>query len=110
MRRQTTRDRETIKANLAELGIKAHPSNRPAFAFISEGRWVAGCGVCNGAEFVTEDSPMVCGTCGAVSQVTWPDEVTELEDVLNARPMVNQNFLPGETVALLKAENKEHGL
>lgn len=111
MRRQTTKDRETIKANLKELGIQPHGSNRPAFAFISEGRWVANCEICNGAEFVTEGQVMTCGTCGAVSQVTWPDKVDEIEKVLDERPnMVNRNFLPGETVALLKAENREHGL
>ena len=110
MRRQTPTDRAKLKANLAELGIQPHGSNRPAFAFVSEGRWVAGCEICNGAEFVTEGQPLTCGTCGAVSHVTWPDETSEIEKVLNDRKLVNQNFAPGESVAMLKAENKEHGV
>lgn len=53
---------------------------------------------------------MVCGTCGEVSKVTWPKEVDKIEAVLVKRKLVNQNFLPGETVAMLKAENKAHGI
>jgi hypothetical protein len=111
LRRQTASDRRKIATNLAELNLTAHPIPAPAYAFISEGRWVANCDECNGAEFVTEEQPMVCGTCGAVSQVIWPDDVDGIEAVLVKRPkVVNRNYLPGETVALLKAENKMHGV
>ena len=111
MRRATSKDRALIAYTLKEQGIKTRQSKTPVYAYVSEGRWVADCDECNGAEFVVEDREMVCGTCGAVSDVVWPDDVAGIELVLNRRQKMNtRNFLPGETVDMLRAENKQHGV
>lgn len=111
MQRQQERDRRIIDRNLRELGIRKRQSSTPVYAYVSEGRWVADCDECNGAEFVTEDQVMVCGTCGAVSDVVWPEDVAGIEAVLGKRKHLRtQNFIPGETVDMLKAENKRHGV
>jgi hypothetical protein len=39
-----------------------------------------------------------------VRQVVWPNDVKEIEAVLSDRQMVNQNWLPGESVDMLKVE------
>ena len=42
--------------------------------------------------------------------ILFPDNVTEIEDVLLQRPTEAMNWLPGETMDFLLEENAEHGV
>lgn len=83
---------------------------QPVFARVDDGRWLADCSLCPGAELVEPGERMLCGSCGAVSTVKWPSEADTIESVLVERPVTNRFWFPGETVADLRRENIEHGL
>lgn len=99
-------------------GIAAGPS---VSARIEQGRWIADCPTldCSGAEFVSFDSPVFfCCECrnAAFGNKTLPMDApsgktkTDIEAVLLARAdRVNRNWLSGETLAHLKAENRAQG-
>lgn len=90
----------------------------PAIAYVNHGRWVADCPTgCGGAMLVEPDMPFVCGNCfnaelhGKWRAVLWPDDKAGIETELEKRPLPHTaNWLPGETVADLRRENREHGL
>jgi hypothetical protein len=107
MRRSDQLTERRLIGSLKERGITPRQGEGKVVAMLNEGRWVASC-PCRGAEFVREGAPMVCGSCGMVRDVTWPKQVAEIEAAVSNRPTINQNWLPGETVAMLKAENKAH--
>lgn len=89
-------------------------------AIVNTGRWLAVCPTCQGAEYVNLDNPLFfCCECRnqAVDHqpipVTVPDTKTrsQIETYLGARPApANRNWLPGETVKDLRAENRTHGI
>ncbi len=86
-------------------------------AYLNHGRWVADCrgeftpdGLpCNGAELVAPGLEMMCGSCGAEHKVTFPRNHKAIEDVLDKRRSLNQNWTT-ETVDELTAENIENGI
>ncbi len=98
--------------------------------FMNDGRWVAVCATvdCSGAERlwpggeirqrndghdygITLGGVLHCGNCGLTSQVDVPDNMAEVEAVLAQRPVSQtRNWLPGETIRDLKAENLLHGV
>ena len=102
-------------------------------AYLNHGRWVAEC-VCGGAERLwpggqiqtdpetgaqyglTNDGRMICGNkefCGIETEVAFPtdDECAAIVQLLAVRPVPStRNWLPGEPVADLAAENVEHGV
>ena len=43
-------------------------------------------------------------------QLLWPGARVEIEQLLRPRPLINQNWLVGETLEHLLADNIEHGL
>lgn len=44
-----------------------------------------------------------------VYQVIFPEDAPQILEALAVRPIKNQNWVPGETVEFLQAENVEHG-
>lgn len=86
----------------------------PAVAYVNHGRWVADCPTagCGGAMLVLNGGEFLCGTCfnaeigGEYRPIVWPDDAAEIEALLVVRPLpVNMNWRPGETLAMLAAEN-----
>lgn len=114
---------------------KSRPREQSTRAYINHGRWVVECQCGNAVEAVprpvthpghsaphqirvgqkryrcepwgVEADPS--GFCGSTYTVIWPRNARRIVAVLNYRPRHNQNWRPGETVALLVAENLEHG-
>jgi hypothetical protein len=83
-------------------------------ARVEHGRWLVDCPVdgCAGAQLASDsDRRFVCVECAAGPfEVEWPLDRDEIEAALNVRPAPNRNWLPGETVADLLAENAERGV
>lgn len=49
-------------------------------------------------------------SCAAVGELTWPADPDAIEAILMLRPVpVTRNWLPGETLEQLLAENAQHG-
>lgn len=54
---------------------------------------------------------LTCLRCGLTCPADWPPNVDDIEAVLAQRPFAEtRNWLPGETIHDLLAENAEHGL
>ena len=83
-------------------------------AYANRGRWVAECFYCPQAVSLEKMQPgFRCPDCDAANEVEWPsvDMVRGVERLLLMRPSPkNQNWLPGETLHDLLAENLEHGV
>ena len=94
-------------------------------ARINHGRWLVDCPGCNSALVVDLGQPVfMCVECGNAGNegkwfaVTVPRNRKAIEDELLKRPWngrnpaeaVNRNWEPGETVAMLKQENADHGV
>ena len=77
-------------------------------AFVSAGRWVADCecGAGIGCPDPAWGTHGVCRDCRARYALVWPDELAEIEAALEARPLRNQNWKPGESVGALLRENE----
>lgn len=45
-----------------------------------------------------------------IYEVIFPAETDQILEIVSARPLQNQNWLPGETLEFLQAENDEHGV
>jgi hypothetical protein len=87
-----------------------------AYAEANWGRWIARCirpyctnavGLMPGQQlFICEGGP---DACGQTADVMWPADPDAIETVLAMRPVRRtQNWLPGETVEDLLAENAAH--
>lgn len=83
-------------------------------AYMNWGRWVTDCGypACRNAQLAEPgDQRMVCGRCASVSVVSWPEQVSQIEQVLGFRvALETRNWRAPETVADLERENTEHGV
>ena len=81
-------------------------------ARVEHGRWLVDCPHCNGAELTDKLwNSTICGSCGAeFRQVSWPINMTEIEDVLLVRPPHRQHWFPSETVNQLEDENERYHL
>lgn len=92
----------------------AAPLGPPEIAvsvYANHGRWVVECPDCSGAQMASPDDPrFMCTICANVAvegmwrPVTWPTEAVAIDDVLSARPLLNRNWIPGETLDDLAAE------
>jgi len=93
-----------------------------AVAFINRGKWKATCPFGCGTTVVVSDSdrrffcagPSGCRNWSVnhkMIPVVWPDATTRqvIEDLLNIRPQVFQNWNPDESVDQLRQENEERG-
>lgn len=89
-------------------------------AYVYQGMWVAehacrhaialapcGDAVIEGVDWPKDTTRMHCA-CGAIESIQLPFERAQIEAVLNARPPVNRNWYPHETVADLRLENAAH--
>lgn len=77
----------------------------------NEGRWTGDCPACGASMLLTMGVEARCFArdCGSVyPNVSWPTEFDAIEDALVARPKKNQNWLPHESAADLRAENVRH--
>lgn len=88
-----------------------------ALAYVNHGNWTVDCPFpgCWAAQFASrEDRRFFCTHCGrGWVRVVWPDdlELLAIEAALLIRPeSPTRNWTPGEAVADLEAENREHGV
>lgn len=89
-------------------------SDYTARAEVNHGRWVVPCPFCPGAQLASEDDHrFFCVDClhagraeGRWLRVVWPRHRDAIEEVLAVRPEVNRNWVPGETVEDLRAEQR----
>ena len=88
-------------------------------AYLNEARWVVACpNKCGGAVMVTAKDPLfVCYECGSPENggqwyhVRFPADKRQIEAAVRIRTRVEHaNWMPGETVAHLHAENAAHGV
>lgn len=103
----------------SSIAIEASPTAAPAIAHVNEGRWIANCPAadCTAALVLHESAPFLCPLClnaaagYAPRRVAWPAEAAEIEAALALRPrVVTRNWVPGEPVAALLAENVREGV
>lgn len=89
---------------LAEVG--------PLPAYLNHGAWVADCPLCKSAERVLIGQRQFrCRACGFMADITFPPEWADIMRAVMVRPKLeNRNWLVGETVDDLLAENIEHGI
>ena len=89
---------------------KLHEVSTVINAKINHGQWIVSC-ECNGGAFTCPKVKVACCfDCGRVYlSVKFPKNLATIERLLLGRPMVNRNWIKGETVKLLMAENIEHG-
>jgi hypothetical protein len=113
--------------NASSLGDRTPPAPgvslaAKAVARVSGGRWIADCPCegCADAELVSFDSPFFfCCECRNAAFDNMPIQVavpgagarTDIEAYLVARPVpATRNWLPDETVADLRDENRARGI
>ena len=98
----------------------------PIHPQINHGRWIIECPCCPSAALARCGSLLgddgqdrfLCSECnnaaagGRYFEVAWPARKTTIRalKLLAKRPNENRNWLPGEPVEMLEAENVEHGL
>ena len=124
--------REALRGFLAPHWHKYQDGPLPAFsevantiaAYVNHGRWIAECpNRCGNAIVVSQAEPhFICFGCGSPENdgkwynVMLPSEWRAIEQELLKRPArvafeaSHRNWIPGETVADLRAENAEHGV
>ena len=84
----------------------------PQTAYINHGRWVIDC-QCTGAGLTSRTMNIsCCFDCGAVyTTIIFPRHAKKIEDVLLKRPdLATRNWAQGESLELLLADNKAHGV
>lgn len=80
--------------------------------YVNDGRWIGDCPHCaSGMHAEPGWLDIRCLGCGRFyNNVTWPTDLTAIEDELLVRPIRNQNANVGETVDGLSRENLDRGL
>lgn len=80
-------------------------------AYVNWGRWLADCPSCNSAEVlrVGQDT-FVCSIdeCRFTDSVLWPASLEDIEGLLLKRRLKNRNWVPEESLNVLRAENLFH--
>ena len=102
------------QAFAAQLG----PKSIALHAEANHGRWIVVCPDCAGAQFACpDDRRFMCNECanaavgGFWRPVIWPKERAKIDELLMLRPdPKTRHWVPGESVANLKAENKANGV
>jgi hypothetical protein len=98
------------RQGLTEQDISKSP---PLQAYVNHGFWRVKC-ECGGCEFAWDEELFMCQSCWngghkhQFRKAVFPKERKEIEELLSIRPLQNRNWYAGETLAQLKAENKEH--
>lgn len=96
---------------------------RITIAYLSHGRWVIDCPVCNLGWIVQIETPFAiydanhkpfasCMKCGwKPTAVQFPAEYSEIQRLMSLRPKdINRNWRPPETIADLRIENAANGV
>lgn len=79
-------------------------------AIVNGGRWLVLCPRCNNGVPCDPAWPSTaCIDCGSSYAPTYPQNWEALEAALVDRPTPNQNWVPGETLAMLLEENRSFG-
>jgi len=94
------------------------PKSIAIHAAANHGRWVVECPDCCGAQFACpDDRRFMCNNCanalvgGLWRPVIWPKDRAKIDELLMLRPdPKTRHWIPGESVANLKAENKANGV
>lgn len=98
-----------VMANLrtAGLSVPSEPFDAGvAQAVVSGGKWIVLCVCGNGASAWPAYRIARCCECGAVYNVTMPDDAAEIERILCARPTLGtRHWAPPSTITDLAAEN-----
>lgn len=87
--------------------------SEPLKAYVNQGRWTVKC-ECNDAEFAWDEGWFMCRSCfngnhkHKYRKAVFPKDRKQIEKLLEIRPLQNRNWRDGETLAQLRAENKEH--
>lgn len=89
-------------------------------AYVNRGMWIAECecrhaiglepcgdAVIEGVKWPQDTTTLRC-VCGKTQAIQMPSERAAIEAALDARPVVNRNWYPHETVADLRIENAVH--
>lgn len=100
---------------MAKKGIEpqGYAPDKPLEAYINHGKWLVKC-ECGGCEKVWEEGWVMCQSCfNALSghkfrPTVFPKKRKDIEALLSLRRLPNRNWLPGETLLFLKAENEAH--
>ena len=97
-----------IEALNAPLG----PKSVAVEVYVNQGRWIVECPDCRGAQLASLTDPrFMCNCCGNAAiggswrPVAWPKSADQIEALLADRPRDNQNWLPGEPLKALRADN-----
>ena len=112
---------EQLGLNVAQIprDIGIDIDGTPALARVVHGRWVADCPQdgCMGAMDVTPGEPALCSYCFNCGidfrwrRVIFPEDIEGIEAALRVRLLPETaNWVPGETVDALIAENIAHGI
>lgn len=95
------------------LPIGVDEDTPPLEAYVNHGRWIVKC-ECGGAEKAWEERLFMCQSCWnggskhKYRRTVFPKRRAEIEALLIKRPLQNRNWTPGETLVLLRRENREH--
>lgn len=94
----------------AQVGLPVHHRAEAVAAYANHGRWIVDCPHCTAGISVDRDWPDArCLDCGAVfAQVLWPADLDAIETLLTVRPLQHQNWRPGESLDMLRADNLDH--
>jgi hypothetical protein len=112
--RRMTVDSRAARVMLDGIAIGYEPLGTPIIATVNHGRWVGIC-ECGGAEIVTPNDPIFfCFSCYNldnkyhVRPVAFPHEKEQaaISAVLMERDHKDMHWTPGETVEVLKGQNK----
>lgn len=108
-----TAPREMAAALNADLG----PRSVAVAVYANHGRWIVECPDCRGAQLAHPvDQRFMCNSCanaavgGLWRPTLWPKNRADIESALHVRPVEARNWINGETVAHLRAENKSRGV
>jgi hypothetical protein len=78
-------------------------------AYLNHSRWIVNCPNCPNAFFATGEE-ITCNECNTEFKHELPKIKDKVEEAVRVRPPEHRNWTPGETLALLREENKEHGV
>lgn len=93
--------------------VNSFVDDKPLQAEVNQGRWIVKC-ECSGAEYAWEEGVFLCQSCWnsthkhQLRKSVFPKQRKSIEEALDKRPLMNRNWSPGETLAQLRAENKDH--
>ena len=81
-------------------------------AYVNQGRWVADCPDvdCSEAHKVAPGDWFGCSNCGAIAEVSFPDNHAQIDAVLSMRRVPQTRNWTDETVHDLEQENRQHGM